>query len=67
VHGTRELPGEAFLRCGPSGYMLLNRGRQRGEALVRSNDQVLEIVYEPSGLRFGENNVMANLSPVDVR
>jgi hypothetical protein len=47
--------------------MLLDRGRQRGEALVRGNNQVLEIVYEQSGLRFGENDVMENLSPVDVR
>jgi hypothetical protein len=67
VYSTRELSREAFLRCGPCGYMLLDRGRQRGEALVRGNNQVLEIVYEQSGLRFGENDVMENLSPVDVR
>jgi hypothetical protein len=47
--------------------MLLDRGRQRGEALVRADDQVLEVIYERSGLRIRKNDVMANLSPVDVR
>jgi hypothetical protein len=47
--------------------MLLNGGRQRGDALVRADDQVSEVVYERSGLRIKNNDIKTNLSPVDVR
>jgi hypothetical protein len=47
--------------------MLLDGGSKRGETLVRPDDQVLEIVYERSGLTIKTNGIITNLSPVDVR